>query len=228
MAVIGLIPARGGSKGIPRKNLAECAGRPLMHYTIRAARGAPGLGPLYASTDDEEIAEYARSEGVRVPWLRPEELSGDRVPMIEVVRHFLEWYREEEGEPEGILLLQPTSPLRTARHIAEALERYLAERPASLVSVTEVPHRFAPESLMREVDGRLEHRAEERSYTRQEKTTWLARNGPAVLIMSPGTVDRGEPYGAPCIGYRMGRWASVDVDDPEDLKLAEWLLSDER
>lgn len=225
MAIVGLIPARGGSKGIPRKNLADCAGKPLIGHTIEAALGSGALDALYLSTDDDEIAGYAAGEGVEVPWMRPPELAGDRTPMIEVVRHFLSWYRGEEGEPGGIMLLQPTSPLRTARHVREAAERYRRERPASLVSVTPVPHQFAPESLMVEKEGLLEHYREGGSYTRQEKGSYLARNGPAILIMSPGAVDRGEQYASPCLPYRMDERSSVDVDRPLDLEWASWLLT---
>ena len=139
MDFLGLIPARGGSKGIPRKNLALLAGRPLLAYTCEAALGASGLGPILLSTDDEEIATVGRELGVEVPFLRPKSLAGEHTPMIEIMRHAVRWC-EEHGkfEPDAVVLLQPTSPLRRREHIDRATERFSEGRADTLVTVVRV------------------------------------------------------------------------------------------
>src|SRR5437764_11026274 len=113
--MLALIPARGGSKGIPRKNLAPVAGKPLLVWTIEVARAAASVDRVVVSTDDAEIAETARSARAEV-LERPVELAGDETPMAAVVRHAV-----EALAPEIVVLLQPTSPLRTARHVDEAV-----------------------------------------------------------------------------------------------------------
>ena len=120
--VLGLITARGGSKGIPRKNVLPLAGKPLIAWTIEAARESRSLSRLIVSTDDEEIADVCRRWGGEVPFMRPPELSQDDSPHLEAVLHALEWMESDEGrQPDYVLLLQPTSPLRTADDIDAAI-----------------------------------------------------------------------------------------------------------
>lgn len=224
MSIVGLIPARGGSKGISKKNLALCAGKALIYYTFEAAKNSKLLGEVYLSTDDPEIAQYGEESDIIVPYMRPKELSADNTPMIDVVKHFLNWLRNKNKNVHGILLLQPTSPLRKAHHIDEAISIYENKKPASLISVMEVPHNFSPESLMIEQDGQLTHLKKDKHYLRQKKKNYLARNGPAILIISPKAIDQGRQYASPSIGYKMDRWSSVDIDSKFDLRLAELIL----
>jgi len=137
--IVGLIPARGGSKSIPRKNLALVAGRPLLAYTAQAALGAAGLDRVILSTDDGEIAAAGRSLGLDVPFLRPAALAGDEAGMVPVMRHMLDWLAEEGIAEATLVLLQPTSPLRQARHIDEAVALLLDSGAETVVSVVEVP-----------------------------------------------------------------------------------------
>jgi N-acylneuraminate cytidylyltransferase len=119
---LGLIPARGGSKGIARKNLTCLAGRPLIAHTIESAKKASSLDRVIVSTDDEEIAAVARSFGAEVPFMRPAELAEDATPDLPVFVHALEWLQQHEGyTPAFVAHLRPTSPLRTAQHIDEAV-----------------------------------------------------------------------------------------------------------
>ncbi len=223
---VGLVPARGGSKSIPRKNLAPCAGQPLIAWTAQAALDSGVLSRVLLSTDDAEIAEQGRALGLEVPFLRPADLADDTVPMLPVLRHALEYLRAEGHEPEALVLLQPTSPLRTARHVSEAVARFCETRAATLVSVVRVPHQFIPSSLMREEGGRLvpSMGGALGPLRRQEKETLFARNGPAVLIVSPRTLDDGRLYGEPTFGYEMDSQSSLDIDDIDDLALANVLL----
>jgi CMP-N,N'-diacetyllegionaminic acid synthase len=213
--IVGLIPARGGSRGIPGKNLVPLAGKPLLDWTLAAARGAQTLTRVVVSTDDDKIAAAAGDVEVL---RRPPELAADETPMLEVVRHAL-----AEIEPCDVLvLLQPTSPLRRAEHVDEAVRLLLETGAETVVSVVEVPHRYAPESLMELRDGRLQARSD--PWTRQAKERLYARNGPAVLALRPSAL--GETlYGGNVVGYVMAHRDSVDVDEPSDLELAEALLA---
>jgi CMP-N,N'-diacetyllegionaminic acid synthase len=142
--VLGIIPARGGSKGIPRKNIRSMAGTPLLLYTARAVLAATSLSRILLSTDDPEIAAVGRSAGLEVPFLRPAELSQDSTPMVQVVLHALAWTRSCGLEYEAICLLQPTSPLRSASTIDRCVA-LLWERDAdSVISVRPVPPEHNP------------------------------------------------------------------------------------
>jgi CMP-N-acetylneuraminic acid synthetase len=210
--VLGLIPARGGSKGIPRKNLAHVGGRPLLAWTVDAAKAARELTDVVVSTDDDEIAAAAGVEVLR----RPPELASDETPMLDVVRHAVATLA-----PDVVVLLQPTSPLRRAEHVDACVRLLLESGADSVVSVVEVPHRFAPEALMDVVDGRVVPRGGAR--TRQEKERVYARNGPAVLaVRAAGLAD--DLYAGDCRPFVMDERDSLDVDSEFDLELADLLL----
>jgi CMP-N-acetylneuraminic acid synthetase len=212
MEILGLIPARGGSKGIPRKNLAPVAGKSLLAWTVEAAHGAETLTRVVVSTDDDEIAAAAGAEVLR----RPAELGGDDTPMLDVIRHAI-----AELRPDLLVLLQPTSPLRRSEHVDGAVSLLLETDADSVVSVCEVPHRYEPDSLMDLVDGRLVARG--KAHSRQEKATVYARNGPAVLALRADRLGR-DLYVGDCRAYVMDQRSSLDVDTPFDLEVAELLL----
>lgn len=221
MTALGLIPARGGSKTIPGKNLAPLDGRPLLAYTVEAALASAELARTVVSTESEEIARVAESLGAEV-LRRPAELARDDTPMRDVVLHAL----RELGGCEILVLLQPTSPLRGAEHVDGAV-RLLRETGAdSVVSVVEVPHRYSPGSLMELVDGRLVPLGDA-PRTRQEKPVVYARNGPAVLALRADRIGD-DLYAGDCRPYPMEARESVDVDEPFDLELAEFLLTGRR
>jgi len=213
--VAALIPARGGSKGIARKNLAPLAGKPLLRWAIDAARGADTVTRVVVSTDDDEIASAANDVEVL---RRPAQLATDETPMLDVIRHAL-----EHIEPCDVLaLVQPTSPLRGPEHIDGAVRLLLETGSDKVVSVIEVPHRYAPDSLMELRDGMLVAHSE--PTTRQAKQRLYARNGPAVLALRPDALGEGLYSGNVC-GYVMDERDSIDVDTPDDLELAEAILA---
>jgi CMP-N-acetylneuraminic acid synthetase len=158
MDVLGLIPARGGSKGIPRKNLAPVGGKPLLEWTVEAARAATELTRVVVSTEDDEIAAAAGVDVLR----RPDELAEDETPMLDVIRHAV-----AELSPDVVVLLQPTSPLRRPEHIDAAVRLLLESDADAVVSVVAVPHRFRPEALMDVVDGRVVARGSARTRRRR-------------------------------------------------------------
>jgi CMP-N,N'-diacetyllegionaminic acid synthase len=222
-SIVGLIPARGGSKSIPRKNLAVLAGRPLLAYTAQAALAAARLDRVILSTDDAEIAEAGRALGLEVPFLRPAALAGDETAMAPVLRHALDWLGEHGTTAHAIVLLQPTSPLRNDRHIDEAVQLLLDSGAETVVSVVEVPHQYSPASLMiLDEEGRLTpFQPGPQILRRQDKPRVFARNGPAILAVRSAVLQRDTLYGEPTVGYRMSVADSLDIDDPDDLWLAE-------
>lgn len=223
MKALGIIPARGGSKTIPRKNLVPLLGRPLISYTFQAAKQSQLLDRLILSTDDEEIAAFARSEGIEVPFMRPPSLAGDTASMLPVLQHVLEAllpYR-----PDVLVLLQPTSPLRTAEHIDAAIRLMQEQAADSVVTVVEVPHQFNPVSVMLMADGSLSpYSSGPQILRRQDKPKVYARNGPTVLVTRTEVVESGNLYGPKLLGLEMGKTDSLDIDDLDDLATAEFWL----
>jgi CMP-N-acetylneuraminic acid synthetase len=217
MDVVALVPARGGSRGIPRKNLAPAAGKPLIGWTLDAARASRAVTRTVVSTDDDEIASLAGEHGVEV-LRRPAELAGDETSMLDVVRHAL----GELAPIDALVLLQPTSPLRRAQHIDDCVALLVDSGADGVVSVVEVPHRFEPGSLM-SMDGERLVRLGESAPIRQDKPVLYARNGPAVLALRPDRLGD-DLYGGDCRAYVMEPRDSLDVDDAFDLELAGLLL----
>lgn len=140
MASLAVIPARGGSKGVPGKNLKEIAGKPLIAWTIEQALAADAIDTVLVSTDDEAIAAVARGHGAEVPFLRPAALATDEAPTEPVMAHALDWYAGQGRTFERIVLLQPTSPLRLPGTIDAAVRQFAAEGADSLLGVVECHH----------------------------------------------------------------------------------------
>jgi CMP-N-acetylneuraminic acid synthetase len=225
VTTLGVIPARGGSKGIPQKNLAMLCGRPLLAYTADAARRSASLTRVIVSTDDGAIGDAARALGLEVPFLRPAALAADEMPMLPVLQHAVAAMADHGFRAEVVVLLQPTSPLRRSEHIDAAVELLDRSGADSVVSVVEVPHQFNPLSVLRLDDERLRPFLEGPSVAgRQNKPRVLARNGPAVLATRVATLDRGSLYGDDCRPLLMSAEDSLDVDTAWDLSLAELLL----
>jgi CMP-N,N'-diacetyllegionaminic acid synthase len=226
LTVLGVIPARGGSRGIPHKNLAMIGGRPLLAYTADAARQSTRLTRTLVSTDDEQIAVAARALGLEVPALRPRELAQDETPMLPVLQHALAMTRDRGFDPDAVTLLQPTSPLRRAEHVDAAVALFEATGADSVVSVVEVPHQYNPVSVMQMNGERLRPFLPGVAPTRrQDKPRVLARNGPAVLVVKAAVIEAGSLYGDDCRPLLMTPEDSLDIDSPWDLALVEFALS---
>jgi CMP-N,N'-diacetyllegionaminic acid synthase len=227
LEILGILPARGGSKSIPRKNIALLAGKPLLAYTCEAASGSRYHLRAVLNTDDDAIAVVGRECGVEVPFMRPAKLAQDQTPMIDVLMHSIQWFKENENySPEIVVLLQPTSPLRRAEHIDAGIDLLIETGADTVVSVIEVPHQFAPESLMLFHGGRLVPYADSPMILRrQDKPRVFARNGPAILVMRREVIESGRLYGDVVQPLKMGRPESVDIDETDDLLMAEFLLT---
>jgi len=228
--VLGVIPARSGSKGVPRKNVRPVCGRPLIAYSIESALAARDvLDRVIVSTDDEEIAAIARQHGADVPFMRPAELAGDRVPMAPVLQHAVRFAEEAEGVRYGwVCLLQPTVPFRTAGDIREAL--VLGRRGAcdSVISVVQV---FAVHPmLMKRIDGDrlVPYCVPEPEGTRRQDYDPPAfmRNGAIYLTRRDVLMERGSIWGDVIRPMVMPAERSVGVDSELDMKLVELLMAE--
>lgn len=220
-----LVPARGGSKGLPRKNLRELAGRPLIGWTAAAVRES-GIKDAVAilSTDDEQIADAGRRAGLQVPFLRPAALATDEATVEAVAMHALDWFGKTHGaQPEMVMLLQPTSPLRPPHMIVQA-EAMLAGQPdidgvlgvKTLLRSPATLFRVDPQQLLRRLS---EH--EELKARRQEIAPLYTPNGAMYLVRTSG-LHAGSGFFPPrCRGLVMDAVASLDIDDEVDWKLVE-------
>ena len=224
--ILGLIPARGGSKGIPNKNIIELAGKPLINYTIEAALNANQVNSVVVSTDSQTIADIARSAGADIPFLRPAEFSTDESSAVDVVMHAINFHAEQNKAFDYIVYLQPTSPLRTAVDIDNAIKQLSLSDADSLVSVMDVPHQFGLDSLMVEGNGFVRAAKTATDTTRrQEKTAFVARNGPAIVITKPSTIQTYKNlYGEKIAAYKMPANRSADIDCVDDLDYIDWLI----
>ena len=227
MKIMAFIPARGGSKGIPRKNLTPLAGKPLIQYTIEAARSSQRPLDLFISSDDLEIIRVCRSLGVAVEYQRPPELAEDEAVIVDAVIHALEWLRgKKQPWPQAILLLQPTSPLRSARDIDQAIDLFMAADADSLISV----HRMLEhpyDCLELEEDGwRFLARPVRKMTRRQEyEDNFYFINGAIYLIKTEFLLqERNFIIEGKTRLYVMDRDRGVDINTFQDLQLAEFFL----
>lgn len=224
-SILAVIPARGGSKGVPRKNIRDFAGRPLIAHTIVAARAMKCAARVVVSTDDAEIADVARAHGAEVPFLRPAELAADETPTLPVLRDLLMRLAGEPYAPHLVVLLQPTSPLRTARHIDDALDQYDASGADSLISVCPVSQHPA---LMKTIDaaGRVAPflPGSPRAARRQDLPAVYRPNG-AIYITRPDLIlDENRLLGDDTLAFMMTEAESVDLDSELDFVIAELIL----
>lgn len=226
--VLGLVTARGGSKGIPGKNVAPLAGKPLIAWTLEAAAESRGLDRIIMSTDDDEIAEVCRDWGIEAPFKRPAELAGDDSSHIGVVVHALEWLAANDGyRPDFVMLLQPTSPLRTADDIDAAITLAEKREASAVLSVTAThDHPFLVRAMTH--SGSLGHFVEcDIEYPRRQVLpAAYAINGAIYLNERDSLLSTRsfEPEGA--IAYEMPAERSLQIDTPWDLHLCELVLRD--
>jgi CMP-N,N'-diacetyllegionaminic acid synthase len=231
MKFVAIIPARGGSKRIPRKNIADCAGKPLLSWTAEAALGSSLLSSICLSTDDRVIADLGLSLGLEVPFMRPDIAATDQAPMMTVLQHFIDNIGDLNKD-DAIVLLQPTSPLRTSDHIDRAIRLYMARDAESLVSICEAPHIYHPMKALSVQEGFLQtylNDAPKPGHTHEvEMPTVYGRNGPAILISRVSTLQSGELYGERSLPFEMTVEDSIDVDEPVDLAMADYFLRTRR
>ena len=231
MKILGLIPARAGSKSIPFKNIVPLAGKALLVYTCIAAFQSKYLSRIILSTDSKKIAAIGRLYNVEIPFLRPKRLALDKTPSIGVVLHALNWLQiNNNWQPDAVVLLQPTSPLRTSAHIDEAINLFKKTKADTVVSVMELPHKFSPYCAMQIRKNQLYDFWKKAvgfdRFRRQELPPLYARNGPAVLITRTSVILKKKSfYGERIVPYIMHEQDSIDIDTAFDLEITEHILS---
>lgn len=224
--LLALIPARGGSKAVPRKNIKNLNGKPLMAWTIEAARKSRYIDKVVVSTDDDEIMTIAKKYGSEAPFKRPKELASDNAKMMDVVLHCIKFFQNLDEEYDIIILLQPTSPLRGAYDIDKAIEYFVKKKARAIVGVVKCEHspqwagvlprdhsmkNFIPENI--------------REKNRQEIRTFYRINGAVYLADIGFIINKRNWYGPKTFAYIMKRENSVDIDNLFDFMLAEFIMN---
>jgi CMP-N,N'-diacetyllegionaminic acid synthase len=226
MRVLGIVTARGGSKGIPRKNLAPIAGKPLLAYTALAAR-ASSLARTVLSTDDEEIARVGMSWGLDVPFMRPDELARDDTPTVPVLQDVVRRLEVAGERYDAVFTLQPTNPLRRASDIDGAIQLMEATSADSVISFVEVGDRHPARMKLIDGDGRVTDppfaEVFEGQPRQQLPKLWL-REGSVYLTRRDVLVEQGSLKGRDCRAWKMPEERACNIDTPFDLWLAERLL----
>lgn len=231
--VLGIITARGGSKGVPGKNIKLLAGKPLIVYTIESAKKSGVFDRLILSTDDPKIAEVAKKYGCEVPFMRPNELAQDKTPHLPVIQHAIRWLKDKENYwPDYVMILQPTSPLRQPFHIKGAVDIIVETKADSVLGVMEIPGHFNPMWAIKIDDqgfAKLFVTGEpirKRVLRRQELPGAYTNNGAIYLFKTQLLFDSVEPnlYGEKAAVYFMDDKYNITIDTFADWNRAEELL----
>jgi CMP-N-acetylneuraminic acid synthetase len=228
MNVLGLVMARGGSKGIPRKNIRLLAGKPLLHYTAEAALRSQRLSAVILSTEDAEIAAIGRQCGLEVPFMRPAALAADDTPGFDVVRHAVTSLEAQGRRFDAVCILQPTSPLRRPEDIDACIELLDREEADAVVTALRVPDEHNPHWVFfAGADGSLHLSTGETSIIarRQELPPAYHREGSVYVARRDTIMVAGNLYGTRLIAYVIDARRSVNLDDLEDWQRAEEMLA---
>ena len=211
--VLAIIPARGGSKGIPRKNVKAISGKPMIQYTIEAAKDCEYIDKVIVSTEDEEIADISMRAGAIVPFSRPEELATDEAKIIDVVMHAVEFYERKAEHFDIIVLLQPTSPLRNAEDVTKALEYFIRKEQSPIFMRS-----FNKENELEKIVS------EDDDVRGQDMKRYYRING-AIYINKASELNPQTSFNDNQMGYVLTKEHGIDVDEPQDLVVAEYYLS---
>lgn len=213
-----IIPARGGSKGIKKKNIVEVKGKPLIYYTIKAAQEIVESSNIFVSTDSKEIGDISKKYGASVPFLRPSNISEDNSSSIDLILDFLNRFPEYQN----IILLQPTSPLRTSLHISEAINIYEEEKTEALISVKEID--YFPQYFFKGKKGKLEIDETLNHLRRQTSDKRYYPNGAIYISSKNNILENKSFFTKNTYLYLMDSISSIDIDDEYDLELVRKII----
>ena len=223
MALVAIIPARGGSKGVPRKNLREVGGRSLLVRAVEACLGAPAIARTIVSTEDAEIAEAARRAGAEVPFMRPAEFASDTAATIPVLRHAIAALEAEGARISGIALVEPTSPFRNSAHVQAAARRFTEGDCRAVLSV--MPLTRKPENIFIK-DRHLRRYIEKPDlrYARRQDMAHLCRLNSALYVVGRDDLIKHATLSPEPLGWiEMSELESFNIDSPIDLEMADFL-----
>lgn len=224
MKHIAIIPARSGSKGLKDKNIKLLNGKPMLAYTIEAAKQSGIYDCVHVSTDSEQYANIAREYGADVPFLRNEELSGDLAGSWDVLRWTMEQYALFGQDFDCVAMLQPTSPLRDAKDIQNAYRVFEEKQADSVISVCEVDHSLEICNTLDESDSMYGFYDEDRIAARQSYKTYYRLNGAIYILKAEILMNKQKIYGKNSFAYKMSKMHSIDIDDELDFTIAETIL----
>ena len=229
-SVLAIIPARGGSKGLPGKNIKELCGKPLIAWTIKQAKSCSDIDRIVVSTDDREIAEVAKKYGAEVPFMRPAELASDPATTVDVISHAINWLKEHEDyRPEYILLMQPTSPLRSSEDTGGVIGMLKDKDAKAVVSVCETDQHPWWSNILPEDDNMKAFlRLEILNKRRQDLPVFYRLNGAIYLADTDYLYEYNGFLGPNTFAYKMPRTRSVDIDSDLDFKLAKLLFEEKK
>ncbi len=220
--ILAIIPARGGSKGLPGKNIKELCGKPLIAWSIEQAKASKYIDEIFVSTDSPEIAEVAENFGVVVPFLRPEELAKDTSPSSEFVIHTINYFKNKSQEFDYILLLEPTSPLRKKNDIDNAIE-LLQNDTLGVVSLGEV-HMEHPSIVKYVEDDKIKPFLNDKIVRRQDLDKAYFPYGVVYLVKTSYFQKEKQFYNEDSKPYFIERWQNYEVDDIYDFMCIEKIL----
>jgi N-acylneuraminate cytidylyltransferase/CMP-N,N'-diacetyllegionaminic acid synthase len=224
--ILALVPARGGSKGLVGKNLYPVMGKPLLQYTLNEAQKSQHVSQLMMSSEDQEINDFAQSLGVEIDYIRPQALAEDYTTTAQTVLHALDWLEKKGRLPDAIVLLQPTSPLRTAKDIDAAIEQFLASGKSSLLSVQKMKEH--PYKCIQKTDGSWKYLAQPSEYVSRRQDyndDYFVING-AIYIVTPEYLRQHGEFTSNGDSelYVMDAVSGTDIDDLADVFQVESLL----
>ncbi len=227
MKVLGIIPARGGSKGVPRKNIKELNGKPLIQYTSDVALASDKISKLIVSSDDDEIIKVSKSLGIEVPFKRPKDLGLDKTPTLPVIIHALDYFKSIGEEFDAVCLLQVTSPFRTVEFLNDAVEQFIEKETDSLISVQKVPHQYNPHWVFKPNEkGILEIATGEKEIIsrRQDLPNTYHRDGSIYITKVDVLLNKKSLYGNSISYIETPKEYYVNIDTIEDWYKAEQLV----
>lgn len=227
MRILTIIPARGGSKGVPEKNIKLLDGKPLLSYTTEIALQSKLLTEVIVSSEDDKIIEIAKTLGVQVPFVRPTKLAQDNTPTIDVIFHALEWYKSKTIFFDAVCLLQVTSPFRTVAFLDKAIKKFIQTGCDSLVSVQKVPHEFNPHWAFEVNDyGNLKIATGETEIIsrRQELPMAFHRDGSIYITKTKVLLEQHSLYGKSTAFIESNPELYVNIDTMDDWKKAEEMV----
>ena len=227
MRILAIIPARGGSKGVPGKNIKLLNGKPLLAYTSEIALQSKYLTEVVVSTEDEQIIEVAKSLGIKVPFIRPVVLSQDNTPTIDVIIHALQWYENQNIFFDAVCLLQVTSSFRTVDFLDKAINKFIEQDTDSLVSVLKVPHEYNPHWTFEVNDeGNLKIATGETEIIsrRQELPMAYHRDGSIYITKTKVLLEEHSLYGKSTAFIESDPEFYVNIDSLQDWERAEEMI----
>jgi CMP-N,N'-diacetyllegionaminic acid synthase len=224
--VLCLVTARGGSKGLPGKNVRPLLDKPLIVWSIEAGLQVPSVDALIVSTDDAAIAQAARAAGARVPFMRPAELAGDTASSVDVVLHAIDWLERAGEHYDVVVLLEPTSPLRESSDIEAALDLLLTSGAGAVVSVCRAESVHPAFIYRRDAAGRLQPFLERQptGLRRQEIEPLYFLEGTIYISRIDVLCERRSFYHDDTVAYEVPKWKSLEIDDLDDFLMVEALL----